>query len=58
MIAGGLPTRVYYAGQGGFDTHAEPAQRPHSLMTDLNASLSAFVADLKEQGNFNRGESS
>src|SRR5207247_7075327 len=22
MIAGGLPTRVYYATQGGFDTHA------------------------------------
>jgi len=22
MIAGGLPTRVYYASQGGFDTHA------------------------------------
>ena len=52
MIAGGLPTRVYYASQGGFDTHAGQLNTHDRLMTELNGSLSAFVADLKEQGNF------
>src|ERR1700730_13415595 len=54
MIAGGLPTRVYYASQGGFDTHAGQLNTHDRLMTGLNDSLSAFVADLKEQGNFDR----
>jgi uncharacterized protein (DUF1501 family) len=54
MIAGGLPTRVYYASQGGFDTHAGQLGTHDRLMTELNAALSAFVADLKEQGNFDR----
>jgi uncharacterized protein (DUF1501 family) len=54
MIAGGLPTRVYYASQGGFDTHAGQLNTHDRLMTELNDSLSAFVADLKEQGNFDR----
>jgi uncharacterized protein (DUF1501 family) len=54
MIAGGLPTRVYYASQGGFDTHAGQLGTHDRLMTEFNAALSAFVADLKEQGNFNR----
>src|SRR5437763_1667484 len=54
MIAGGLPTRVYYASQGGFDTHAGQLNTHDRLMTELNDALSAFVADLKEQGNFDR----
>jgi uncharacterized protein (DUF1501 family) len=54
MIAGGLPTRVYYASQGGFDTHAGQLNTHDRLMTELNDSLSAFVADLKQQGNFDR----
>jgi uncharacterized protein (DUF1501 family) len=54
MIAGGLPTRVYYASQGGFDTHAGQLNTHDRLMTELNDSLSAFAADLKEQGNFDR----
>jgi uncharacterized protein (DUF1501 family) len=54
MIAGGLPTRVYYASQGGFDTHAGQLNTHDRLMTELNDSLSALVADLKEQGNFDR----
>jgi uncharacterized protein (DUF1501 family) len=54
MIAGGLPTRVYYACQGGFDTHAGQFNTHDRLMTELNDSLSAFVADLKQQGNFDR----
>jgi len=54
MIAGGLPTRVYYASQGGFDTHAGQMNAHERLMGELNESIAAFVADLKQQGNFNR----
>ncbi|MDQ6626485.1 MAG: DUF1501 domain-containing protein [Verrucomicrobiota bacterium] len=54
MIAGGLPTRVYYASQGGFDTHAGEVNAHDRLMVQLNEALSAFVADLKQQGNFDR----
>lgn len=54
MIAGGLPTRVYYASQGGFDTHAGQINTHDRLMSELNDAVSAFVADLKQQGNFER----
>ena len=54
MIAGGLPTRVYYASQGGFDTHAGQMNAHERLMGELNDAVSAFVADLKQQGNFER----
>jgi hypothetical protein len=36
MIAGGLPTRAYYASQGGFDTHAGQLGTHDRLMTELN----------------------
>ena len=54
MIGGGLTTRVYYASQGGFDTHAGQLGAHDRLMTELNDALAAFVADLKQQGNFER----
>ena len=54
MIAGGLPTRVYYASQGGFDTHAGQINAHERLMGEFNDAVSAFVADLKQQGNFER----
>src|SRR5437660_12554027 len=54
MIAGGLPTRVYYASQGGFDTHAGQVNAHERLMGELNDALSAFATDLKQQGNFDR----
>ena len=54
MIGGGLTTRVYYASQGGFDTHAGQLNAHDRLMTELNDALVAFVADLKQQGNFER----
>ena len=54
LIAGGLPTRVYYVSQGGYDTHTnqEPAQQ--RLLRELGDSVKAFVEDLKAQGNFPR----
>ena len=54
MIGGGLTTRVYYASQGGFDTHAGQANAHNRLMMELNDALAAFVADLRQQGNFER----
>src|SRR5437868_15058395 len=54
MIAGGLPTRVYYASLGGFDTHAGQLNSHERLMATLNDAVAAFVADLKQQGNFDR----
>jgi uncharacterized protein (DUF1501 family) len=54
MIAGGLPTRVYYASQGGFDTHAGQINTHGRLMGEFNDAVAAFVADLKQQGNFER----
>ncbi|HUB27610.1 MAG TPA: DUF1501 domain-containing protein, partial [Tepidisphaeraceae bacterium] len=54
MIAGGLPTRVYYVSLGGFDTHAAELPRHDALMTQLSQGLGAFWADLKAQGNDDR----
>ena len=54
MIAGGLATRVYYASQGGFDTHAGQIGSHDRLMAVVNEAIAAFVADLKQQGNFER----
>jgi len=54
MIAGGLPTRVYYVSQGGYDTHTNQTGTHDRLMTELNDALVAFTKDLQAQGNFNR----
>jgi uncharacterized protein (DUF1501 family) len=54
MIAGGLPTRVYYASQGGFDTHAGQINAHERLMSEFNDAIATFVADLKQQGNLER----
>jgi len=54
LIGGGMPTRVYYVGQGGFDTHSGQAGSHDRLMGDLDAAVGAFTADLKAQGNFDR----
>jgi uncharacterized protein (DUF1501 family) len=54
LIAGGMPTRVYYVSQGGYDTHSGQTGAHDRLLGDLDASLAAFVADLKAQGNFDR----
>ncbi len=53
-IGGGMPTRVYYVSQGGYDTHSNQVGAHERLMAELDSSLSAFCADLKAQGNFDR----
>ncbi len=54
MIAGGLPTRVYYCSLTGFDTHANQKPRHDQLMTQMAQGLSAFWNDLKAQNNQDR----
>ena len=50
MIAGELPTRVYYVSMGGFDTHAQQKNRHDKLMEQLGQGLGAFWSDLKKSG--------
>jgi uncharacterized protein (DUF1501 family) len=54
LIAGGLPTRVYYASQGGYDTHAGQVNTHKRLLNELAVSLFAFCNDLKAKGIFDR----
>jgi uncharacterized protein (DUF1501 family) len=54
LIGGGMPTRIYYVSQGGYDTHSGQLGSHERQLGDLDASVSAFVADLKAQGNFDR----
>lgn len=54
MIAGGMPTRVYYVNHGGFDTHRQQAGRHDQLLSQMDAALKSFFADLKAQGNYKR----
>jgi uncharacterized protein (DUF1501 family) len=54
MIAAGLPTRVYYAQIGGFDTHSGQAARHVRLMEELSEGLASFVEDLKALGQLDR----
>ncbi len=50
LIAAGAPTRVYYVGLGGFDTHATQAGRHDRLLESLGKGLGAFVKDIKDKG--------
>jgi uncharacterized protein (DUF1501 family) len=54
LIGGGMPTRVYYVAQGGYDTHSNQTGAHERLMAELDSSLTAFCADLKAQGSFER----
>jgi uncharacterized protein (DUF1501 family) len=54
LIAGKMPTRVYYASLGGFDTHANQKQTHANLLAEFSNAIEAFHRDLKEQGNDGR----
>lgn len=54
LISGGLPTRIYYVSQGGYDTHTNQAPTQQRLLTELGDSLKAFLDDLKAQANAER----
>jgi uncharacterized protein (DUF1501 family) len=54
LIGGGLPTRIYYVSQGGYDTHTNQLGSQQRLLGDLADSVKSFVGDLKAQGNLSR----
>lgn len=54
LIAGGMPTRVYYVSHGGFDTHNQQVNSHDRLLGQLDRALKSFFADLKAQGNDKR----
>jgi len=54
MIAGKMPTRVYYVSHGGFDTHNGQINSHDRLLGQLDGALKSFFQDLREQGNADR----
>jgi uncharacterized protein (DUF1501 family) len=46
LIEAQLPTRVYYAAQSGYDTHAVQLPRQATLLRELSGALKAFLDDL------------
>jgi hypothetical protein len=50
MIAAGLPTRLYYVSQGGYDHHAAQADLHNLLLVYLSDALRGFVEDVKRIG--------
>jgi uncharacterized protein (DUF1501 family) len=54
LIGGGMPTRIYYVSQGGYDTHTNQANTQQRLLKELGDSMQAFVEDMKAQGNLGR----
>ena len=54
LIGGGLPTRIFYVSQGGYDTHTNQANTHERLLKELGDSVKAFVEDMKAQGNMSR----
>ena len=54
LIGGGLPTRIFYVSQGGYDTHTNQANTQERLLKDLGDSVKSFVDDMQAQGNLPR----
>ena len=54
LIGGGLPTRVFYVSQGGYDTHTNQSGTQDRLLQELGGSIKAFTEDMAAQGNMGR----
>ncbi len=54
LIAGGLPTRVFYVSQGGYDTHSNQRGGQDGRLKELSDSVKAFTDDLIAMGEFDR----
>jgi uncharacterized protein (DUF1501 family) len=54
MIAGRLPTKVYYAHLTGFDTHAAQRGAHETLLRQFAEGVASFYRDLEAQGNADR----
>jgi uncharacterized protein (DUF1501 family) len=54
LIAGGLPTRVFYVSQGGYDTHTYQRGAHDARLKELADATKAFTDDLTAMGEFQR----
>lgn len=54
MIRAELPTRVYYVTLGGFDTHAQQANKHAQLLTQFAEAMRAFYDELHKTGHDGR----
>lgn len=54
MIAGGLPTKIYFVSLSGFDTHANQLNVHSRLLKEFAEGISAFITDLEQQGQSER----
>jgi uncharacterized protein (DUF1501 family) len=54
LIAGGLPTRIFYVSQGGYDTHTSQRGGQDARLRELGDALKAFTDDLTAMGEFDR----
>jgi uncharacterized protein (DUF1501 family) len=54
LIGGGLPTRIFYVSQGGYDTHTTQTSTHARLLKDLGDAVKSFCDDLTAQGNMDR----
>ena len=50
LIAANLETRVYYASQGGFDTHANQLNGHARILQELSDAMAAFQKDMDKRG--------
>jgi len=54
LIAGGLPTRIFYVSQGGYDTHTGQRGAQDGRLRELGDAVKAFTGDLTNMGVFDR----
>ena len=54
LIAGGLPSRIFYVSQGGYDTHTGQRNAQDARLKELADSVKAFTEDLTNIGAFDR----
>ncbi len=54
LIAGGLPTRIFYVSQGGYDTHTGQRGGQDARLRELGDAVKAFTDDLTNMGEFDR----
>jgi uncharacterized protein (DUF1501 family) len=54
LIAGALPTRVFYVSQGGYDTHTGQRGGQDGRLRELGDAVKAFTDDLTAMGEFDR----
>jgi uncharacterized protein (DUF1501 family) len=54
LIAGGLPTRIFYVSQGGYDTHTGQRNGQDARLRELGDAVKAFTDDLAAMGQFDR----